>query len=148
MSVIRDFVDARAPKTVCGKDTAHTLCTHIGISFQLLPSANKLKFAHQTSRLIGCFLVPVQTQLALDHCKWKSSKQISRCCLDWISWIICRLRLTANSLTNQLESVDGWKLPLSRMADTFTWNGATCMLRCFQLHSCISQTNNFSPECR
>jgi transposase InsO family protein len=112
MSVLRGCVDTGAPKTVCGKETAHTLCKHLGISFQLLPSANKFKFADQTSCSLGRLLVPVQTpggtrSLQVEVVDADIPLLLG---LDFMD----HMKVTANTLTNQLESADGWTLPLSR----------------------------------
>jgi Reverse transcriptase (RNA-dependent DNA polymerase) len=123
---LRGCVDTGAPKSVCGRETAVKFCKRIHIPFDLSPSETVFKFADQTANSLGRLLVPLRTPVGI------RSLQVDVVDADIPLLLgldfMDNMNVTANTLTNRLESREGWSLPLTR-------HGGHVYLEWEQLHA-------------
>jgi hypothetical protein len=112
MDFLRGCVDTGAPRTVCGKRAAQALCDNLGIRFDLLPSFNRFKFASEVCPSMGRIHIPLQTPAG------NKSLQVEIVDTDIPLLLgldfMDGMKVNANTLTNRLESCEGWSFPLTR----------------------------------
>ena len=109
---LRGCVDTGAPKTVCGITAAKKLCSRISVNFRLYLSGKTFKFADQLCKSLGTILIPLYTPIGIRslHVEVVNTNIPLLLGLDFMD----EMKVTANTLTNRLESKDGWSLPLIR----------------------------------